>query len=114
MGLPVSLDFAGIFSVLASFFRAALRIEGESENLPVSAPNAEVGAVARGFIKMPTGPVKVAVDQPILVVQHPRGDPFKLAFDTPAVKSVNANRTRVRYRTNTEAGSAGSPVFDVS
>ena len=27
---------------------------------------------------------------------------------------VNGNRTRVRYRVNTEGGSSGSPVFDVN
>lgn len=93
---------------------ALLRVEGEPGNLPVSAPSAEVGAVARGFVKLPIGAVKVAADQPILIVQHPKGDPLKLALDTKAIESVNANRTRVRYRTNTEGGSSGSPVFDVN
>ena len=36
---------------------------------------------------------------------------MKLALDTQAVIGLNANGTRVRYRTNTDPGSSGSPVF---
>lgn len=38
---------------------------------------------------------------------------MKLAIDTQSVIGVNANQTRVRYTTNTEGGSSGSPVFDM-
>ena len=41
--------------------------------------------------------------------QHPEGTPLKLALDTEAVISLNANNTRVLYSTNTEPGSSGSP-----
>jgi V8-like Glu-specific endopeptidase len=47
----------------------------------------------------------------LIIVQHPRGGPMKLAIDTKAVTEVTANQTRVRYRTNTEPGSSGSPCF---
>ena len=36
---------------------------------------------------------------------------MKLALDTQAVIGANANGTRVRYRTNTDPGSSGSPCF---
>jgi hypothetical protein len=49
---------------------------------------------------------------PLAIVQHPMGLPVKLAFDTSAILSVNANRTRVRYATNTDPGASGSPCFD--
>jgi hypothetical protein len=42
-------------------------------------------------------------------VQHPDARPLELALDTEAVIGLNGNRTRVRYRTNTEPGSSGSP-----
>jgi hypothetical protein len=38
----------------------------------------------------------------------------KLAFDTESVLSVNAARTRVRYATNTDPGSSGSPCFSLT
>ena len=41
------------------------------------------------------------------------GKPLKLAVDTESVIEMNAIQNRVRYATNTEAGSSGSPVFDL-
>ena len=38
---------------------------------------------------------------------------MKLAMDTEAVAGLNGNGTRLRYRTNTEPGSSGSPVFSM-
>ena len=48
----------------------------------------------------------------LYIVQHPLGQPLKLALDTQAVLAVNPGGTRVRYRTNTDHGSSGSPCFD--
>ena len=53
----------------------------------------------------------------ILIAQHPDGQPMKLALDTDAVDRakgfwLNAPGTRLRYATNTEGGSSGSPCFD--
>lgn len=66
----------------------------------------------RGWLK----PAPVAHDflgKPALfIVQHPKGQPLKLALDTQSVLDMNANQTRVIYRTNTEPGSSGSPCFD--
>jgi V8-like Glu-specific endopeptidase len=50
---------------------------------------------------------------PLMIAQHPDGKSLKLAVDTESVIGVNAGQTRVRYATNTEAGSSGSPVFDL-
>jgi hypothetical protein len=93
---------------------ALLRVEGGPGGQPVSAHNAEPGAPARGFIRVPTGGVDLRADAPLLIVQHPKGAPLKLAFDTQSITTVNSNRTRVRYRTNTEGGSSGSPAFDAN
>jgi len=46
----------------------------------------------------------------LYIVQHPEGDPIALALDTNAI--IWTKKTRVRYRTNTEHGSSGSPCFD--
>ena len=45
-------------------------------------------------------------------MQHPNALPLKLALATNGVEQLNQNSTRVTYRTNTEPGSSGSPVFD--
>jgi V8-like Glu-specific endopeptidase len=91
-----------------------VRVDGEPGNHPISAKSAESGAPVRGFIRFPVAAVDLAVDAPVLIVQHPKGEPLKLAVDTTSIMRVNRSRTRVRYRTNTEAGSSGSPVFDVN
>ena len=93
---------------------ALLRVEGEPGSNPVSVQNAEPGSPVRGFVQVPASAVALTAAHPLLIVQHPKGDPLKLAFDTQSITSVNANRTRVRYCTNTEGGSSGSPAFDVN
>ena len=57
-------------------------------------------------------PYDFASGSPLFIVQHPSGAPLKLALDTQAVLGLNANGTRVRYRTNTQPGSSGSPCFN--
>jgi hypothetical protein len=65
----------------------------------------------RGWIALPNSVLPLPADAPILIVQHPEGTPMKLALDTQAVVGPNGNGTRIRYRTNTDPGSSGSPVF---
>jgi hypothetical protein len=69
-------------------------------------------APARGWLQAPGQPYGFAPGTPLFIVQHPEGAPLKLALDTNAVIGLNGNGTRVRYRTNTDRGSSGSPVFD--
>jgi len=49
----------------------------------------------------------------VLIVQHPKGSPLALAMEMQGLLASNANGTRIRYSTNTERGSSGSPVFDI-
>jgi hypothetical protein len=48
----------------------------------------------------------------LFILQHPDGDPLKLAFGQS--DGLNANQTRLRYRVNTEHGSSGSPCLNAS
>lgn len=70
-----------------------------------------VGGTKRGWIALPKEALPLPENAPLLIVQHPEGAPMKLAMDTQAVIGANANGTRVRYRTNTDPGSSGSPCF---
>lgn len=71
------------------------------------------GAPPRGWILVPDNSPEsdLAPRTPLIIVQHPDGKPQKVTIDTSAVIGVNANGTRVRYATNTENGSSGSPCF---
>lgn len=71
------------------------------------------GAPQRGWITVSETPSPLEKDMPLMIVQHPDGGPLKLALDTRAIIGVNANGTRVRYATNTEHCSSGSPCFDM-
>ena len=90
---------------------ALLRVDGSPGDESVG-EKPEPGAPPRGWIEIPGTAYDFPPDTPLFVVQHPKGAPLKLALDTNAVIGLNGNDTRVAYRTNTEPGSSGSPVFD--
>ena len=88
-----------------------LRLSKPAGDEPIGG-RGEPGAVGRGWIELPSAAHDFVPKSPVFILQHPEATPLKLALDTEAVISVNANGTRVRYRTNTEPGSSGSPCFD--
>jgi hypothetical protein len=94
---------------------ALVRVAGDPGNTPVHPDTAEVGIPPRprGWESVPAAARPPAADSPLFIMQHPKGWPLKLAVEPlKSVLSENANRTRVRYRTNTLRGSSGSPCFD--
>jgi hypothetical protein len=66
-----------------------------------------VSGTARGYMRLPEA-TDVEADAALFIIQHPQGQPLKLAFHT--VKDVQP--TRITYSTNTREGSSGSPCFD--
>jgi hypothetical protein len=90
---------------------ALVRLDRRIGNLPI--PTAGADGRRRGWIEIPTAPPSLYAKMPLLILQHPRAAPLKLALDTDAVRQQNALNTRVRYVTNTEAGSSGSPCMDM-
>ena len=92
---------------------ALLRTAGSPGSDKIGAA-ADPSAPARGAITIPAAPAPFAADTAVFIVQHPEGDPLKLALDDDGVIGLNANATRVMYETNTERGSSGSPCFDAN
>lgn len=66
----------------------------------------------RGFLRL-SDPPPSAPDDPLIIVQHPDGDPLRFAIDTDAVIGLIHDGLRLRYRTNTAGGSSGSPCFSM-
>lgn len=66
----------------------------------------------RGWMDLGTTAPPAAVNAPVFIVQHAAGKPMELALDTNGVIGYSPKQRRIRYRTNTLAGSSGSPVFN--
>ena len=85
------------------------------------AANPGGGAANRGWVRVPDAPPALTSPMGLIIAQHPNGWPMKLGIDTTAIDQaakpplwLNGNGTRLRYATNTEGGSSGSPVFDLT
>ena len=93
---------------------ALIRVAGKPGKQSAGGDQAEPHTAPRGWIKLPD---QVSADtfkarKPLLILQHPSHDKLKLAVNMEAMIGPNPNGTRIRYRTNTELGSSGSPCFD--
>lgn len=63
-----------------------------------------------GSLRLPAGATAYAVGQYVNIVQHPQGRRKEVAVQDNRVTRVHADV--LRYETDTEPGSSGSPVFD--
>ena len=63
----------------------------------------------RGWVAVPSKATQPTKDEPLIIVQHPLGQPMKIALDTSSVIGLNRTGNRLQYKTNTEPGSSGSP-----
>ncbi len=92
---------------------ALLQLDGNPGDMPPGDPAKQPpNAPPRGWVRVLDQAYDFASGSPLFIVQHPQGAPLKIALDTEAVIALNANQTRVTYRTNTEPGSSGSPCFN--
>ena len=67
----------------------------------------------RGWVAVPSKATQPTKDEPLIIVQHPLGQPMKIALDTSSVIGLNPTGNRLQYKTNTEPGSSGSPCFTI-
>lgn len=98
---------------------SAAELAGVDPDLPPPAPGeldyallalAEPLGDERGFERLPESPPFVQAGGALLIFQHPLGERMKLALDTEAIIG-RPHGLRLRYKTNTEPGSSGSPCF---
>jgi hypothetical protein len=113
--LDEQVDTDGALPEPSQLDYALLRVDGAPGNDPVSGgKDQEPEAPPRKWIKLPEGEHGFPEKSAVFILQHPDGQPLKLALDTDSVLGTNGNKTRVRYTTNTEPGSSGSPCFDAN
>jgi V8-like Glu-specific endopeptidase len=94
---------------------AILRVNGAPGNDPIGGNKAaaDPNATSRGWLT-PVWDYDFLQNRALYIVEHPDGKPLKVAIDSDAVVGMNANRTRVRYTTETEPGSSGAPCFSAA
>ena len=63
-----------------------------------------------GSLQLPAGGVSYATHQHVNIVQHPRGRRKEVAVQENSLANIYTNH--VRYTTDTDLGSSGSPVFN--
>jgi len=66
----------------------------------------------RGCYLLNGNPYHFDEAEPILILGHPSGRPVQFSYASPSGVKPTENLNRVRYGTNTEGGSSGSPVFN--
>lgn len=67
-----------------------------------------------GEISLPKSVGDPPVGSPLYILHHPKGKPMKLSIESNGILGVNENRTRIKYRTNTDGGSSGAPCFNAN
>ena len=92
---------------------ALLRVDGAPGNQRVG-EKVDAATPQRRWIQLPASEYSFEPKTPLFILQHPEGKALQLAFDTDSVIGLNSNNTRVRYKTNTERGSSGSPCFNAN
>jgi len=103
-------DSAALAAGADTLDHALLRLERRIGEEPMPA-GARAGGGVRGWLSLTEEPPGFGADMPLLILQHPEGDPIRLAMDTRGMIGVWANGNRFRYRTNTLPGSSGAPIF---
>ena len=89
---------------------AVFRLTGEPGEESIGGASAGPRAPKRGWIESAATAESFTPDSTMFILQHPSGEPLKLAFGS--VIGQNGNGSRVRHRVNTEPGSSGSPCFN--
>ena len=79
---------------------------------PVGDESAPDTTAPRGWIDLPATQPSLVPLPMVAILQHPRGQPIKLALSTDPSSTLTDGGQRLQYRVNTEGGSSGSPVFD--
>lgn len=70
------------------------------------------GADRRGRYQLDGNTYLFDPAEPVFIVGHPDGRPVQFSYASPSSAKLTKNSNRVRYGTNTEGGSSGSPVFN--
>lgn len=96
---------------------ALIETDGAPGDEPIHIAGAASDGPKRGWLRVPApgtviDPDPFSPDMPVLIAQHPLGQPLSLAIEWVSMIGPNVSANRVKHRTNTQPGSSGSPCFD--
>lgn len=100
---PEDLQPSGVNTDAAKLDYAILVLAEDIGKAPIVA-----GGEPRGFVQVDAAVPEAQVGDVVIVLQHPLGDPMKIALGSVSALAA----TRLRHSANTEKGSSGAPVFD--
>lgn len=104
-------DPGGKLPALGELDFALLRVDGAPGQQRVGFAARLPDIPQRGWVRAAQiGSDGLGAGHTLFILQHPKGNPLKLAFGQS--DGLNANRTRLRYLVNTEDGSSGSPCLN--
>lgn len=117
-GLRIPLGEEGVVTFSCA---SAAELTPKPDNPPPTADEldyallhlAEPVGTERGWVDLPAATRDMPSGSSLIIAQHPLSAPMKLAIDTDAVIGPAHGGLRVRYHTNTETGSSGSPCFNM-
>lgn len=112
--LPVDgygLDPDGLFVTSERLDYSLVRVQAKrsrSRLLPLPLPRR--AGMRWGWLRLPSGSVQYRLEQLVNIIQHPAGRRKEVALQENAIVKISGDF--IRYETDTEPGSSGSPVFD--
>jgi len=96
---------------------AILRLADSPGDKPIGDAN-QPDAPKRGWITPYMREYPFPIGTPLFILHHPQksdgdgtSETLQVSLETYAIKELNENKTRVRYKTNTQRGSSGAPCF---
>lgn len=91
---------------------AIVRLAEQVGDEAIGSDPSNAAAERRGFYELNWEPYDFEGGEPLFILGHPIGGPIQLSNASPAGARLTSLRNRVRYDTNTDSGSSGSPVFN--
>lgn len=91
---------------------ALVRLEKPVGSQPIGPEPLVEGAEPRGSYQLDGAQYDFDPAEPLLIVGHPNARPTQLSYASPSGVAYTRHQSRLRYQTNTEGGSSGSPVFN--
>jgi len=109
---PVSVEVGADGPPAATWDYALVRLAEPVASQGIGPDPLAGNADPRGHYELAGTPYDFDPSEPLLIVGHPDGHPMQLSYASPSGVQRTRHLSRIRYQTNTEGGSSGSPVFN--